>query len=42
MEALQQIFKQIETEAANISDTANKIEQEERAFIMFKKMKAAA
>ena len=42
MEALQQIFKQIETEAANISDTANKIEQEERALPLFKKMKAAA
>jgi hypothetical protein len=38
MEALQQIFRQIEMEAANISETANKIEQEGRALVMFNKM----
>ena len=38
MEALKQIFSQIEIEAANISYTANKIEQEGTALVMINKM----
>ncbi len=42
MESLQQIFKQMETEAGNINMKANKIEKNNRAKVLFDGMKGAA
>ncbi len=42
METLQQIFKQMEMEAGNISEDANQFKQGDRAFLMFRTMKGAA